>query len=662
MELTAARTPAALARPRWLPARLDPSGIAAWTLAFSVVFYLALKNGGYDTIVRSQVGMAVWWVVLVGALSGVLPVRFGRAGWAAIGLLSALALWTGVAAAWSESAERSVVELGRVTTYLGVLVLALALQVRTAARHTINGVACAIGAVALLAVLSRLQPQWFPTNHHMEFLGPGSARKLSYPLNYWNALAAFVAMGVPLLLATAAAARTLLGQALATAALPVSALCIYLTISRGGALALVVGVAVYMLTTPWKREAAGTLLVAAIGSAIVVAGASQRDALQDGLATSAARHEGTELLWLVGIVCAGVALLAVAMGLAARHLESPKRLSPGRRTKVMAAAAAVAAAVSLGLVVGAPGFVGDRWQEFKAPVGVAVAGDEDNVFSRLQGANSNGRFQYWQASLDAYASDPWRGIGPGSFELWWARHGSSPSFVRDAHSLYLETLAEAGIVGAAVLFGLLALVLAAAARRLLSAGASERLWAAAAAGGVVAFMTAAALEWVWEVAAPACAVVALGAVLVARRGDEARAARSEPPRPRLPRVAIALLSVLAVGAIGVPMAGALAQEHSRRDAVAGRVVGALESLRTAQRLEPYAATPHLRRALLLEQLGRLSPARASAAAAARDEPTNWRTWLVMARIDAKRGDAAAALAAFRRARRLNRSSPLLGAR
>ena len=51
--------------------------IAAWTLAFSVVFYLALSNGGYDTIVRSQVGIAVWWIVLLGALAGVLPMRFG---------------------------------------------------------------------------------------------------------------------------------------------------------------------------------------------------------------------------------------------------------------------------------------------------------------------------------------------------------------------------------------------------------------------------------------------------------------------------------------------------------------------------------------------------------------------------------------------------------
>ena len=116
------------------------------------------------------------------------------AGWVAIGLLGAFALWTGLATGWSESAERSTIELGRVAAYLGVLVLAITLQGRAAARHTINGLACAIGGVTLLAALSRLHPQWFPVNDHFEFLEATSARKLSYPLNYWNALAAFAAV------------------------------------------------------------------------------------------------------------------------------------------------------------------------------------------------------------------------------------------------------------------------------------------------------------------------------------------------------------------------------------------------------------------------------------------------------------------------------------
>jgi hypothetical protein len=661
MELIASRTPAALAQPRRLSARLDPPAIAAWTLAFAVVAYLALSNGGYDTIVRSQVGVAVWWVVLLGALAGVLPRRIPRVGWVAIGLLAAFALWTGLATGWSESAERSTIELGRVAAYLGVLVLAITLQGRTAARHTINGLACAIGFVTVLAVLSRLHPQWFPVNDHLDFLGQTSARKLSYPLNYWNALAAFAAIGVPLLLGVALGARTLVGQAVAAAALPLSALCIYLTISRGGALALVVGIVVFLAFVPKRLDAIGTLVVSGVGSAILLSAASQRDALQDGVSTAAALDQGTSLLWLAVIVCAGVALLQVATGLAARHITRPARLAPNRRTTVLRSLVLVEVVVVAAIFAGAPGYVGDRWQEFKAPSASVAPGGADNVFSRLQGVNGNGRYQYWQAARDAEQTAPLKGIGPGTFEFWWSRHGTTPGFVRDAHSLYFETLAETGIPGFALLVGLLALLLGAAVVRSLRSPPGLRIWIAAAVGGLAAFLTSAAFEWVWEMGAITCAVMVLGAVIVAGRDDPA-VEESTPPAPSrrlLPRASLALLAAVALGAVAVPMAGALATRDSVDAAAEGRIAAALEDSRTAQRVQPYAASPRLQQALVLEQAGALSDASVAARAAAAEEPTNWRTWFTLARIDARLGNADVAINELRKARRLNPRSPLL---
>ncbi len=662
MELTASGSPHVRARHRRLTARADPPAVAAWTLAFALVAYLALSNGGYDAIVRSQVGVAVWWIVLLGALTGILPARMGASGWAAIGLLAGLALWTGLATGWSESAERSATELARVATYLGVLVLAIALQGRTAARHTINGLACAIGLVTLLAVLSRLHPQWFPVNDQLEYLSRVSSRKLSYPLNYWNALAAFAAIGVPLLLAVAIGARTLAGRALAAAALPLSALCVYLTISRGGALALVAGVAVFLALVPLRVQALGALATAAAGSAILISATSQRDALQDAVPTAAAIGQGTEVLWLALIVCAGVALLQVAQGLAARHLPRPAPLAPGRRATAALAVAALAAVTAIALGTGLPGTVQDRWQEFKAPPGQVATASQDNVFSRLGVADGTGRYQFWQSALDAHASAPWKGIGPGTFEFWWARNGTLGDFVRDAHSLYLETLAESGYVGAALLVGLLALLAGAALLRSLRAPPALRLWIAAAAGGLAAFLLAAAMEWVWDMAAIAGAAMALGAVIVAGRDEGAApaapAARAAPRLDRAPRAVLALLALLALGAVAVPMAGALATSSSRGAAADGRLTAALEDSRTAQRLQPYAATPRLQRALVLEAAASFDAAALAARTATREEPTNWRTWFVLARIEARRGDAPAALRALREARRLNPRSAL----
>ena len=538
----------------------------------------------------------------------------------------------------------------------------LCLQGRTAARHTINGLACAIGFVTLLAVLSRLHPQWFPVNDQIETFGPQAARKLSYPLNYWNALAAFAAIGVPLLLAVALAARSIVGQALAAAALPLSALCVYLTLSRGGTLALVVGVVVFLLFVPRRLEALGTVLVAGTASAILLSAASQRDALQDGLPTAAAISQGTELVWLAAIVCGGVALMQVAMALAARHLQRPKRLAPDRRATLMRSLALLAIVCAAAVATGIPGEASQRWQEFKAPAGVGATANEDNVFSRLQGTNGHGRYQYWQAALDANATRPWLGIGPGTFEFWWARHGTNPAFVRDAHTLYFETLAETGIVGFALLAGLLALLLGAAVVRSLTAPAAVRVWIAAAAGGLAAFVAAAAFEWVWEVGAIACVVMLLGAVVVRGRDETGAAADRPASPPWAMRLALAFVAVVAIVAVAVPMAGALATRDSRDAAADGRLRAALAASGTAERVQPYAATPDLQRALVLEAAADLANSAAAARAATGHEPTNWRTWFVLARVEARRGEAKAALVALRKARSLNPRSPLMAVR
>jgi O-antigen ligase len=289
-----------------------------------------------------------------------------------------------------------------------------------------------------------------------------------------------------------------------------------------------------------------------------------------------------------------------------------------------------------------------------------TGGDEDNVFSRLQGANGNGRYEYWQAAQDANATAPWKGIGPGSFEFWWSREGTTPGFVRDAHTLYLETLAETGVVGFVLLIGLFALLLVVTIVRSLRAPPGTRIWIAAAVGALATFMEAAAFEWVWEVGAIACAVMALAAVILVGRDQPApEDDRAKPGRPLRPRIVLGLLAAIALGAVSVPMAGALATRDSRSAADDGRLTAALEDSRTAERLQPYAATPRLQRALLLERTGQLAAAAAAARAAAKHEPTNWRMWFTLARIEARRGEATAAVQALRKARTLNPRSPLL---
>lgn len=652
--------PMTATQPRRRSIRVHWPAVSAWTVGFALVSYLALRNGGYDTIVRSEVGIAIWWIVLLGACAGILPLRFGRRGWLAVLLLAGFAAWTGVAATWSQSAEQSVTELGREAAYVGFLLIAIAVQGRAPARHTINGVACAIGLVTVLAVLSRLHPQAFPVNVQFRFLGADAGRRLSYPLNYWNALAAFVAIGVPLFLALAVGARTALARSLSAAMLPLCALCIYLTVSRGGVLELGVGLCVFMLLAPRRIDAIGTLLLGSVGAAILVWAAQRRPAVQTGLRNTAALHAGAELLVLSVVVCSGVALLQAAATLLARNYERPAWLAPSRRATTRAALLAGVLALIFAVAIGAPGRLEHVWQQFKAPTGAVVPTNGSTVIGRLAAINGDGRYQYWVAAAHAFEKHPWGGIGPGTFQFWWAQHATVAGAVLNAHSLYMETLAETGIVGAALLAGLFLLVILVGIRRSRREADSIRLWIAAAMAGIAVFLAAAAVEWVWQMAAIVAVLMALAAVTLAGKDDTPPATADDQwpaaaVRPsRLPLTAVVVaFAILCLLAISVPLAGALALRASQTAAQQGDLQVAYSDARLYATLEPYAASPYLQEALVLELGNRLRPAVRAARVATMKSPTDWQTWLTLARIESEFGQERRAVAALAVARSLN---------
>ena len=294
-------------------------------LPFALVLYLALRGGGYDRVVYSEVGIAVWWVLLLGALVGVLPaarISARRLGCArpAVRLRCLDRARHHVV----ESAERSAAEAGRMAAYLGVFALALAAQDRDGLRRTINAVAAAIVLVGLLALLSRLHPAWFPPNDAAQRL-PEVGNRLNYPLQYWNGLAALIAIGIPLVLTAALRARHLVTQALAAAALPAMALTAFYTFSRGGALAIGIGVLNLLALHPRRVALLPTLALSGAGAALLIGAATQRTALEDDVLSDAARLKVTKCSQSCSSYARG-GLVQVAIGLAARH-----GLGPGRR-------------------------------------------------------------------------------------------------------------------------------------------------------------------------------------------------------------------------------------------------------------------------------------------------------------------------------------------
>jgi O-Antigen ligase len=645
------RSSAILERVRGPVSRLDLAGIGAWLVPAVLIVYLGLNNGGYDVVERSEVGIAVWWLVLLGTAIGLLPVAGGTpTGRIMFGLLAAFAVWSALSLSWTESAERTSIEVVRTATYLGAFALALAIQGSGRQRQLLNGAAAGIAAVGVIAILARLEPSWFPDRTTGEYLpGIEIERLLAYPLNYSTGMATLAAMGLPLLLCATSSARTIAGSALAAAGLPVLFLVLWMTHSGLALPAAAVALGVFIALAPHRLPKLVTLLVAGAGAATLVVAIDGREALERGLATPAAESEGDAMLPIVLAVCAVAALAQAAIRYLTKRALSPGWVTVPPRAAGIATAGAIVLVLVAGTAAGAPAEVSERWDSFRGEAG-QTSGEFD--------PSSSGRYKFWQSALDANAAEPWLGIGPGTFEFWWARDGGR-GFVRDAHSTFVEALAELGIVGFALVLAFAGGVLGLGVAGALRAPPERRVVVAAATGGCAAFTGAAAGDWAWELGVLPVAYLTLAAIAVggspapAREEDEYVLGPVDAARRYGGRVLIVVLGVMSIVAIAIPMGAAMAVERSRADVSEGRLDDALYETRTAQRLQPYAASPWIQEALIYERAGDLDAAAAAAASATQREATNWRHWLILSRIEALRDRPDAALDAYREAVSLN---------
>lgn len=645
------------------PARIQRAAEAASRLIpFALIVYLALDKGGFAIDAYSQIGLLAWWVVAVGLVFGTLSGRgIGGAGWVALGLLAAFTAWTALGISWSPSSERSFVEAARVAVYLGVFVAAMLLG-GDRLRATLEAVGAACVVIAAVALLSRLHPSWFPANELADVL-PSVQSRLAYPLNYWNALAGLVAIGLPLVAWAAAGARQTAVRAVAAAALPIMALTIYYTYSRGGLLATTAALIAFLALAPRRIAVLGALLPAAIGSAIVIWAASRRGDLAAGLTDQSALSQGNEMLAIVVIVVLLIGLISAAMTLAASRGRLPAAPVVSRRLALGLLVGVVVAGGVAFVALDGPHHVSDSWTTFKQPA------DPGDTSSRLSSASGNGRWQYWSAAVHANATAPLIGIGPGTFVLWWNQHRDISGFVRDAHSLFVETLGELGIIGLALIAGFVGFLLIGGVRKCLTAiDDGRRLELAAATASMVAFTVAAGLDWLWELA-----VIPIAFLLVAAAtllSAEETPAQAEPTRRHEPTRRRRILAVAATGTaaiasiavmvgIGIPMLGSERVAASQREVREGDLASALASAESAADLQPYAASPRVQEALILELDDSLSKASAQARLATDRESTNWETWFVLSRVLAQRGKDGAALRAFHTAQSLDPLSPLL---
>jgi O-antigen ligase len=262
---------------------------------------------------------------------------------------------------------------------------------------------------------------------------------------------------------------------------------------------------------------------------------------------------------------------------------------------------------------------------------------------RLFSLSGSSRAQYWHVAWRDYQQHPWLGSGAGSFQREWLRSRPADLPVLDAHSLYLETLAELGPVGLGLLAALLALPVAG------GLIARKQPLAAPAFGGYVAYLIHTAQDWDWELPAVTLAGLGCAVALLILAGLEPR-----PPLGRRARVAgISAAILLALVALGA-LAGNQTLAAASASLDADQPARAVRDARWAKRLVPWSAEPwRLHGEALLSQ-GDLDGARRDFQGALRKDSSDWDSWVDLALVT--RG--AAQRRAVEQANRLNPLEPI----
>ena len=600
--------------------------------AAAAVGLTASVNGGYFP---TEWGWPTLAFLLVAVLAVLVRDRLdvGPLELSAVIALSSFALWTVLSISWAGNATESVLSLERVLVYVAFLPALFLVTPRRAAPLVLAGVLAAATAVSAYALATLLLPgrlQTFP---------PPDGFQLDAPIGYWNGLGILAAAGALLAWGLAANAHARPARALASAAVPVLLTTLYFTFSRGSWVALALGLglaiaaerrrlhflAVLALSAP---TAGAALVVAAHSPALSSAGASEH-------AASAAGHRLAVVLVLC-VVGAG------AVGWAAPVYERRIHIGTRARRAVGAFLVGVVLLAFVGVVARAGGpvkLVSRATASFRAP----LPADGGDLNRRLVSLSSNGRSEYWRVAWREVVAHPWLGGGAGSYERYWHRDRRTAYEARNAHNLYLETLAELGPVGLVLLLVVLGLPLVAFVR-------VRGEWAAVAGiSAYAAVLAHAAIDWDWQLPAVTLAALACGgAVLITARPERA----APPTSGRVRGVVVILLLPLVVFAIvtqvgNSALAGSVSALDRQDHASAVRLAT------HARTWAPWSSQPWQRLGEAQLAGGDATAARRSFRHAISLNPTDWSLWtnLAEAETGAARGDALA------RASRLNRLRP-----
>jgi hypothetical protein len=448
---------------------------------------LAFFSGGYFDEARSWAGLIAWLLVVVAAVGSARLLPRRRAGQVALGGLMLLALWTLLSGTWAPIAGDAYHRGQLAILYAGGLLAAGALLSR---REALRAVEPAVAAGTLLVVGYGISERLLPGLLHFQHSISAQGR-LEQPLTYWNAMGEVAAIGLVVCLRLAGdGTRSRVLRLGATAAGAPLGAGLYLSFSRGALFACAAGIVTLVALAPWREQLRSGALafVAAVLAAVAVSPFHS----VTSFAGSAATRERQGLITLALLLV--VTLAAVLIQRRMIQIEVSRPLKLPRRTPLIALAL-VCGGLALAIVVGSK-------EQSTRPLSAGA--------TRLVTLQSN-RYAYWRVAMRAFGDEPIRGVGAGGWSVYWLRYRPFSEFAKDAHSLPLQTLAELGLVGAALLLsfvGGLAVVARAAHR-------SAPGLAAGPIAGAVAYLAHTPLDWDWEMPAVTLFALLLCGALIA---------------------------------------------------------------------------------------------------------------------------------------------------
>jgi O-Antigen ligase len=614
--------------------------MVAAALAFS-----PLAFGFYSFTSWAPLGIGA--VVLLVVLAFGPPVRttgFARVASVGLGLMLVLSF---ASILWAESRDSAWTSANQIAIYAVIFAIGL-LAIRR--RATARAVMLLLGLPAVISSLVLA----------LEFAtGSGSGAflqgRLDSPVGYINGTAGLLVMGIWPWLAMAEAGKTRGLRAAAISAAALIASTAVLTQSRAIVLATVATIVLVLIAAPGRtRRGVNLLIVLAAVAATAhwtlrVYSSTGPSQLLDP-SSSAIQEAGFALLAAAGVGFVLKLLISTGVG----RLPESRRDTLARR--VGQALLALTAVVVVAGAVGGHSKLSTQWHDFTALNAEKSAG---NRFLAIGGGY---RYDLWRIAVDEFKSEPLGGVGAGNYadQYYLLRHQLEDVTV--PHSLELQMLAELGVGGALglVLF-LLPVLGAGVTRRRPTLANSDPALKIAALGMFAAWLAATSVDWLYDIPGLTGMAMLAAAVLVvpAPASDGAEAAPARRGRREQVTLVLALGALALVAAsLGRQYVAALYSNSGQR-LVSKQPVKALQRLRTAEQLDPWSMQTQYAVASAYARLNDYPSAREALLSAQQLEPENYVPPALLGDIATRAGDGRTALAAYRRALRLDPLEPAL---